>query len=93
MSLLLCYRSRDSVVGIATSYGLDDQQVGVQVLLGSLLHIIQTGCRVHTTSYTMDMGGGSFPWVKRPGPKADHSPPTSVEVEKMWIYTSTPPSA
>jgi hypothetical protein len=22
---------------------------------------------------------------------ADHSPPTSAEVKKMWIYTSTPP--
>jgi hypothetical protein len=37
-------RSRDSSVGIATSYGLHN-----------------------------------------------HSPPTSAEVKKMWIYTSTPP--
>jgi hypothetical protein len=29
--------------------------------------------------------------VKRPERKADHSPPTSVEVKKTWIYTSTPP--
>jgi hypothetical protein len=29
--------------------------------------------------------------VKRPGREADHSPPTSAEVKKMWIYTSTPP--
>jgi hypothetical protein len=28
--------------------------------------------------------------VKRPGHEADHSPPTSAEVKKMWIYTSTP---
>jgi hypothetical protein len=27
--------SRDSVVGIATSYGLDDQEVGVRVPVGS----------------------------------------------------------
>jgi hypothetical protein len=27
--------------------------------------------------------------VKLPGRGADHSPPTSVEVKKMWIYTST----
>jgi hypothetical protein len=26
----------------------------------------------------------------RPGREADHSPPTSAEVKKMWIYTSTP---
>jgi hypothetical protein len=29
------YRSRDSVVGIATSYGLDDRGVGVRVSVGS----------------------------------------------------------
>jgi hypothetical protein len=30
------------------------------------------------------------PGVKRPGREVDHSPPTSAEVKKMWIYTSTP---
>jgi hypothetical protein len=29
--------------------------------------------------------------VKRPGREADHSPSTSAEVKKMWIYTSTSP--
>jgi hypothetical protein len=29
--------------------------------------------------------------VKRPGREADHSPPASAEVKKIWIYTSTPP--
>jgi hypothetical protein len=33
---------------------------------------------------------GLFPGVKRQGREADHSPPTSAEVKKMWIYTSTP---
>jgi hypothetical protein len=37
--------------------------------------------------------GSSFPGVKRPGRETDHSPPTSAEVKKMWIYTSTPPYA
>jgi hypothetical protein len=40
----------------------------------------------------MDIGG-SFPGGKRPGREADHSPPASAEVKKMWIYTSTPPYA
>jgi hypothetical protein len=31
--------------------------------------------------------------VKRQGREVDNSPPTSVEVEKMWICTSTPPYA
>jgi hypothetical protein len=29
--------------------------------------------------------------IKRQGPVADHSPPTSAEVKKTWLYTSTPP--
>jgi hypothetical protein len=28
--------------------------------------------------------GGFFPGVKRQGREADHSPPTSAEVKKMW---------
>jgi hypothetical protein len=52
--------------------------------------VVQTGSGVHPTSYTMG-AGGSFPGVKRPGREADHSPPTSAEVKKIWIYTPTPP--
>jgi hypothetical protein len=37
--------------------------------------------------------GALSPGVKRPGLKADHSPPASAEVKKMWIYSSTPPHA
>jgi hypothetical protein len=32
-----------------------------------------------------------FRGVKQPGREAEHSPPASAEVKKMWIYTSTPP--
>jgi hypothetical protein len=40
------------------------------------------------------MGTGDSPHgVKRPGREADHSPATSLEVKKIWIYTSTPPYA
>jgi hypothetical protein len=35
--------------------------------------------------------GALSPEIKRPGLEADHSPLTSAEVMKMWIYTSTPP--
>jgi hypothetical protein len=31
-----------------------------------------------------------FPGLKRPGREAEQSLPTSAEVKKMWIYTSTP---
>jgi hypothetical protein len=53
---------------------------------------VQTGSGVHPTPYTMGTGS-SFPGVKRPGREADYSNPTSGEVKKMWIYTSTPPYA
>jgi hypothetical protein len=33
---------------------------------------------------------GALPGVTRQGREADHSPPTSAEVKKMWMYTSTP---
>jgi hypothetical protein len=29
--------------------------------------------------------------VKRPGHKADHSPPSSAEIKNAWGYTSTSP--
>jgi hypothetical protein len=36
------------------------------------------------------MSEGISPWVKRPGRKADHSPPYCTEVQNSWtcIYTS-----
>jgi hypothetical protein len=82
----------DSGVGIATSYWLDDREVWVRVLGGgqefSLLHVVQTGSGVYPT-YPVGTGG-SFPEVKRPGHEADHSSPTSAEVKRTWVYTSTP---
>jgi hypothetical protein len=33
------------------------------------------------------------PGLKRPGREADHSPPASAKIKKMWIYTFTPPYA
>jgi hypothetical protein len=35
--------------------------------------------------------GVLFPRVKRPGREDDHSPPASIEINKMWNYTSIPP--
>jgi hypothetical protein len=52
--------SRDSVVDIATSYGLDDRGVGVQIPGGqelSLLLVVQTGSGVYPTSYSMGTVG------------------------------------
>jgi hypothetical protein len=51
--------------------------------------MVQTGSEVYPTFYKMGTGD-SFPGVMRQGREADLSPPTSAEVKKMWIYTSTP---
>jgi hypothetical protein len=62
-------RSRDSVVGIATGYGLDDRGVEVRVPVGSrifLLHVLQTGSGAHPDSYPMGTGD-SFPGDKAVG--------------------------
>jgi hypothetical protein len=45
---------------------------------------------VYPTSYKMGTGG-SLAGVKLQGREADHSLPTSAEVKKMWMYTSTAP--
>jgi hypothetical protein len=63
-----CYKNV-SVVGIETSYGLDDQGVGVRVLVRSRMsssQIVQTGSEVHLTSYPV-VTGGSFPVGKADG--------------------------
>jgi hypothetical protein len=88
-------RSRDSAVGIATGYGLDDRGFGVRVSVGSKIFsflVVQTGSGAHPASYPMGTRG-SFSGGKAPRREADHSPPASAEVKKMWIYTSTPPYA
>jgi hypothetical protein len=80
---------RDSTVGIATGYELNDQGVGVRVLVGPRIFSspdVQTGSGVHPTSYTMSTGK-----VKRQGREADNSPPTSVKIKKTRVYTATPP--
>jgi hypothetical protein len=85
MSILHTFRpSRDSVVGIATSYGLDDRGVGVRVPIDkkfSVLKIVQTGSEIHPTSYPMGTGG-SFPGGEVVAREVEHSPPTSAEVKK-----------
>jgi hypothetical protein len=92
--LLILYEvgSQDSIDGLATGYGLDDQGVSLspsrvknflfstssRPALGPTQPLIQWVLGV------LSLG------VKRQGCEADHSPPSSAEVKKMWIYTSTP---
>jgi hypothetical protein len=86
--------SRDSVVGIATGYGLDDRGVAIRVPVGS--RILSSPCPDRLWGPPNLLSNGNWglfpPGVKRPGYEADHSPP-SAEVKKIWMYTSTPPYA
>jgi hypothetical protein len=83
--------NRDSVVGIATSYGLNDREVGVRVPIGSRIFSSLRCPDLGSTQLPIQWVPGALsPGVKRPRREADHSPPTSAEVKKMWIYTSTP---
>jgi hypothetical protein len=49
----------------------------------------QTGPGVHPNSYPTGTGS-PFPGGKAVGEWTHHWPPTSAEVKKTWIYTSTP---
>jgi hypothetical protein len=77
--------SRESSVGIALGYGLDDRGSRVRFPAGAgnffLHHRVQNGSGVHPASYPVGTRG-SFPGVKRPGREADHSPPSSAEVKE-----------
>jgi hypothetical protein len=86
MSLKGC---RDSVVGIAMGYGLDDQGVGVPSpgMVKNFLFSTLYRPALGTTHPPIQW----VPEVKRPGREAHHSPLASADVKNMWICTSTPP--
>jgi hypothetical protein len=93
MTILFIVRTRDSVVGIANGYGLDDRGIGVRVPVGS--RIFSSPRRPDRlwglTQPPIQWGPGTlFSGIKRPGRVAAHSPPASTEVTKIWIYISTP---
>jgi hypothetical protein len=79
-------------VGIATSYGLYNRGVGVRVPVWSKkLSSPDRRHRLRSTQPPIQwVPGAIFTGIKRPGREVDHSPPSSAEVKKMWIYTSTP---
>ena len=85
--LCLC-RGRDSSVGIAIRYWLDDP--GIESRWGAKFSaLVHTGYRTHPASYTMDTG--SFPGIKWPGRGANHPPHLAPRLKKEYIYTTTPP--
>jgi hypothetical protein len=89
--------SRISSGSIVSDYGLDDRAIGVRSpawakdFSSSLF--VQTSSGAHPASCTM-VTGSSFPGGKaRPGRDADHSPPSSAEVEyELYRLSPQPPS-
>jgi hypothetical protein len=61
---------RDSVVGTATGYGVDDRGVGVRVPVGSRIFSPHRPDRLWAPPSLLSNG---YPGVKRQGREADHS--------------------
>jgi hypothetical protein len=78
----------DSAVGIA-GYRLDDRGVGVCVK-NFLFSTLSRPVLGPTLQWVL---GAVWRGAKRQECEADHSPPISPQVKKMWIYTSTLPYA
>jgi hypothetical protein len=84
------FKSRVTIVGIASGYGLDDRRVGVKNFFFSMSFRQVVG----PTQPPIRWVPGALPLgAKRPRRETEHLPSYSAEVKKMWIYTSTPPYA
>jgi hypothetical protein len=90
----VCHRNKDVnnaigrlATGCTTEGSEFEPQWGQEF---SLLHVVQpalgsTKPPIQWVAEALSLG------VKRPGREANHSPPASAEVKKMWMYGSTPP--
>jgi hypothetical protein len=85
---IFCFWSRGSSVSVVSDYGLDDRAIGVHSPAGakdfSSSLCVQTGSGAHPASCTVGTGGTSPGGKARPGRDADHSPPSSAEVENEY---------
>jgi hypothetical protein len=85
-------QGRDTVVSIATRYGLDGPRI--ESRWGKAFpHPSRTALR--PTQPPITMGTGSFPRVKRPECGVDHPPPSSAEVKErvvLYLYYPSGPS-
>jgi hypothetical protein len=78
-------KSRDSSVGIALGYGLEDRAstVRLPVGLGIFLFTTSSGTALGPTQPPIQRVAGALSLrVKRPGCEAEYSPPSSAEVKE-----------
>jgi hypothetical protein len=95
-SILLIFRNRDSSVGIATGYGLDEEGGGSSSpcrVKNFLFSTSSTPALGPTQPFIQEVPGALSPGVKRSVREADHSSPINAQVKKIQIYTSIPPYA
>jgi hypothetical protein len=93
-------KSRDSSVGIALGYGLDDWGSRVRFPVGagnfSLHHRVQNGSAPLPAQPPMQWIPGAISLgVKRLGSEADHSPPSNAEVKEcveLYRHSANTPS-
>jgi hypothetical protein len=89
---VISLKSRDSSVGIALGYGLDDLGSRARFPVGagnlSLHHRVQNGSGAHPVQWAP---GALSLGVKRSGREADHSLPSSAEVKEcVDLYLHSP---
>jgi hypothetical protein len=80
-------------VAVATGYGLDAREVGVRILVESIIFTFSISARPAlgpAQSFIQWVTGALSPGVQQPEREADLSPPSTL-VERMWIFTFTPP--
>jgi hypothetical protein len=81
----LVQTNRNSVVGIATAYGLDRRGIGVRIPVGSKTFSTSSRPALRPIQPPSQWAPG----VKWQGCEAEHSPSTSAEVKKILICIST----
>jgi hypothetical protein len=94
LAVLKMCKSRDSSVGIALGYGLDDRGSRVRFPRGLEIFLFTTTSRTAlgpTQPPIQWVPGALSLGVKQPGREADHSPPSSTEVKEcVELYLHSP---
>jgi hypothetical protein len=78
---------------MALGYGLDDKRFDSRQGLGMFLFTTASRPDLRPTQPPIQLLAGTLSLkVKRPGREADHSPPSSAEVNNAWTYTFPAPA-